>query len=365
MSLYYERDAVTSLLGEGKLRLVCLTQRFPGKSRRRCRRLFVSRDDLPRGLSSLLGHAAVRECLILSTCLRFEIYAVLGEYTDALEVFDGYARREHGFSLEELADSIAILEGEDVVRHLFTVVCGLDSEILGEKQIVRQIKNAYGAALEAGATGSVLNRLFQKSLNVSKKVRTRTGIDRGASSAASLAVRRLSDLFENLPEKRILILGAGQMGKLAGVHLEAKGCGEILFTSRSLEHARATAAQCGAVAVPYDDFLEKLRKADVLVTATGAPHVILDFEDMEEALRKRRGRRLCIVDLAEPPDVDGRVKDLEEIIYITIGEVNRMASETRARRTAAARDARCMIDEAAAGFTRLPIRSGETAYSGR
>ena len=347
------------------MRLLSYSQRFSMRSPRQCKRLFVSREDLPNELISLRKSAGIRECLILSTCLRFEIYAVLGEDSEARKVLEDYLEGSHGFSLEEIAGSITAFEGTDVVRHLFSVACGLDSEILGEKQVVKQIKNAYGVAHETGTTAAILNRLFQKSLNVSKRVRTRTGIDVGACSAASLAVRRLSALHGDLFEKKVLILGAGQMGKLVGMHLGSKGCKEICITSRSVEHARATAEQCGARSIPFNTFFEKLEDVDILVTATGAPHLIFGFEDMEETIKKRGGRSLCIIDLAEPPDVDGRVADLEGITYITIGEVNKMASETRDRRTVAACEARTMVDEAAEGFTWVPSRKRETVFAGK
>jgi glutamyl-tRNA reductase len=332
-------------------RLVCLSQCVKD-SPSRGDRIFVSRDDLPRELLRLRGVPGVEECVILSTCIRFEIYAVVrGGLPPARLLPERPAPRPR-----ECGPPLTVIEGDDAVRHLFSVACGLDSKIIGEKQIAGQVRNAYGAALDGGCTGPLLNRLFQRALNVSRKVRTRTGIDRGACSAASLAARLLSDHLGGLRGRRAVILGAGQLGKLVGLQLSSKGCAEVCFSSRSAGSARAVAEQCSASWTPFSRFYEALEEADILVTATGAPHEVIGFRDVVEVMRRRNGRPLSVADLADPPDVDRRVSEIEGITHFTINRVDELADETKAGRAAAACEAWSMVEEAVADFTRPRTR---------
>jgi len=301
-------------------------------------------------LLALRGEEGVLECLILSTCLRFEIYAVVGLAGNYLKPFAEYMLDVHNVSrLSELND-ISFREEEDAVRHLFSVACGLDSKIVGEKQIVAQIKDAYQTALESNCTGPLLNKLFQKCLNVSKNVRTRTGIDRGICSAASLAVKLLHNNHGSPRRKKILILGAGQMGKLLGVHLAAKGCTDICFCSRSTENAKAVAGLCSAKYIPYGRMFDELKETDVLAAATGAPHEVIGYDDIREIMRRRGERPLCILDLADPPDVNGAVAGIRGVHYYSIGCVDELAARAMHKRSAAAREARVLIDKAVHGF---------------
>jgi glutamyl-tRNA reductase len=295
--------------------------------------------------------------LILSTCLRFEIYAVVGAVSDHLKPLEDYLRNSRGVAGIASLDSVSVREGGEAVRHLFSVICGLDSHIIGEKQIVGQVKNAYRVAMELGCTGPSLNKLFQKSLNVSRTVRSRTGIEEGACSAASLAVKLLLDRHGSLRQKEVLILGAGQMGKLVGLHLASKGCRNISFCSRSIESAKSLAEQCSADYAPYLRLFDMLQRVDVLVTATGAPHEVIGYRDMQEVMHKRGGRALCVLDLADPPDVDPRTAELDGLHYYSLQCVDEMAAKTRDVRLAAAREAHLLIDEAARGFT--PLRTAD------
>ncbi|MDD5557279.1 MAG: glutamyl-tRNA reductase [bacterium] len=326
-------------------RLVCLSQCVKDAPSRGGR-IFVSKDDLARENLSLFETPGILECLILSTCLRFEIYAVAEDAGAPA----AYLRRSHGVGPDDAAAGIAVLEGADAVRHLFSVVCGLRSNIVGEKQIVAQVKEAYRTALAAGCTGPVLNRLFQRGLNVSRRVRTKTGIDTGVCSAASLAVRLLLDTYGDLSARRVLILGAGQVGKLAGLHLAAKGCRAISFAARSTENARIVAGQCAAGVIPFDRLAGALRETDILITATGAPHEVVGYRTVADAAAARGGRGLCIIDLADPPDVDRRVSSLPGVTLFTIRCVDALATETRRTRAEAARAARSMIEEAVGEF---------------
>lgn len=345
-------------------KLVCLSQCSRGKPLR-SRRLFVSKDRLPLELASLRNRPAVHECLILTTCLRFEIYAVVEDGSDHRTLMDEYLRESYGVGDLATVEAVTIMEGGDAVRHLFSVASGLDSHIIGEKQIVSQIKNAYNAALGLKCTGPILNRLFQRSLNVSKTVRRRSGIEEGASSAASLAVKLLRDKHGSLRGKRALILGAGQMGKLVGLHLSGKGCKDVCFCSRSMENSRVVAEQCSAGCAPYARFFEMLEGADILVTATGAPHEIVGFRDMRAVMEKRNGRALCVLDLADPPDVDPRVSVIAGVSHYSMRCVDALAARTMEKRAAAAAGAKLLIDDAAMDFnlSRLMVHSFATCIT--
>lgn len=332
----------------GMKKLVCLSQCSRGKPLRNGR-LFVSKDGLPAELASLRKMPAVCECLILTTCLRFEIYAVVAAGVNHRSVLESYVKESLGVRDPANLDAAA-MEGEEAVRHLFSVVSGLDSHIIGEKQVVSQVKNAYHTALESKCTGPILNRLFQRSLSVSRTVRGKSRIGEGASSAASLAVKLLLDKHGSLRGKRALILGAGQMGKLVGLRLSGRGCKDVCFCSRSMENSRAVAEQCSAGCAPYARFFEMLEGADILVTATGAPHEIVGLGEMQAVMKKRDGRALCVLDLADPPDVDPRVSSLDGIAHYSMQCVDALAEKTREKRAAAAAFARLLIDEAVAEF---------------
>ena len=313
----------------------------------------MPKDDLPKSLLSLMKIPGVLECVILPTCLRLEIYLVMREGEDPRDLLGGYLREAHGCSREEIAVSLNRYEGNDVARHLFSVACGLDSNIIGEKQIVAQVKDSYRLALEHGCTGAVLNRLFQTCLCVSKRVRTRTRLDEGVCSTASLAARMLAERLGGLGSAQALILGAGQMGKLVARHLSAMGCDRICFSSRSTESAQAVAGECAAESVPFGRFFEALEKADILVTATGAPHEIISYADMRGVMERRRGMRLCVVDLADPPDVDPRVSLIEGVIFSALKDVEKKSAEMKPRRAAAALQARALVEQAVEEFGAL------------
>ena len=344
-------------------RLVCLSQcvkdALPSHNR-----IFVAKDDLPRELLCLLERPGVLECAVLSTCIRFEIYALVRDDAAPLRPFADHLRELHGVAAIDFGGPFSVMEGAGAVRHLYSVVCGLASRIIGEKQIVGQVKEAYRSALELGCTGPVLNRLFQKGLALSKRVRTRTGIDKGACSAVSLAVRLLLKRYGDLGPKRVLILGAGQMGKLAVLHLASKGCRHICFASRSLESARVAAGQCAADSIEFSRFFEALCECDILVTATGAPHEIISLGDVERAMAERGEKELCVVDLADPPDVDPRVSSLDNVILFTIRCIDGLASQAKVNRAAAAREARSMIEEAVGNLQPHVTTCAGEAFSG-
>ncbi|MEJ2744429.1 MAG: glutamyl-tRNA reductase [bacterium] len=330
-------------------KLICLSQCSRGKPLR-SRRLFVSKDRLPNELTLLRNKPGAHECLILTTCLRFEIYAVVATGRDYLRPLKKYLEESHDVRDLATIDSVTVREGDDAVKHLFSVVSGLDSHIIGERQIVSQIKNAYHAALRSKCTEAILNRLFQRSLNVSKRVRRKSRIEEGVSSAASHAVKLIRERHGSLTGKRALILGAGQMGKLVGLHLNGSGCKDICFCSRSMKNSRVVAEQCSASHEPYAKFFEMLEGADILVTATGAPHEIVGFRNMQAAMDKRNGRGLCVLDLADPPDVDPRVALIEGISHYSIQCVDALAAKTRKKRAAAAAEAQLLVEKAVTDF---------------
>ena len=332
-------------------RIVCLSQRARVSSPRGGR-IFIPRELLFAETRSLRSAPGVLEAVILSTCLRFEIYAALEEGVGIPGPIADYLRLAHGVDPAAPGASISVFEEGDAVRHLFEVVCGLDSSIVGEKQIVAQVKEAYHAAHAAGCTGPVLNRLFQKCLNVSKRVRTRTGIDRGVCSAASLAVTLVRRRLGTLEGARALVLGAGQMGKLAALNLAANGCGAIRFAARSEENARIVAGQCGAACIPFGAVSKALDETDILLAATGAPHQVVGYATIGEAMKRRGGRPLCIVDLADPPDVDPRVASIGGVTLYTLRCVDALAEAPKQARLAAMRNARAMIEESIGEFAR-------------
>ena len=301
---------------------------------------------LPDALRALLGLPQVSEAVIVSTCNRTELYCVTG----AGEVdLGGWLERYHGLGTG-IGNSLYRLDGRTAVAHTFSVAAGLDSMVLGEPQILGQLKEAYRAAHETGSTGPVLNRLFQAAFSAAKRVRTETEIGTNAVSVASAAVSMTRTVFAGLDQRTALLIGAGETAALAARHLRADGLRRMIIANRSIEAARELAAEFQAFAVALDDIGAHLPEADIIVASTASPAPIVTREMVEAALAARRRRPMLILDIAVPRDIEPAVAEVEDVYLFTIDDLQSVVADNLEGRRQAARAADVLIAEEVARF---------------
>jgi glutamyl-tRNA reductase len=292
-------------------------------------------------LRTLRQESGVSEVVILSTCNRTEVYwagsASGSDLTQWLE-------RHHAPSLD-LAPNLYVHQERHAVAHAFSVASGLDSMVLGEAQILGQLKDAYRVAQEAGATGPALNRLFQAAFSAAKRVRTETRIGANAVSLASATVSLARRVYADLGERTALLVGAGEMIALTARHLATQGVKRMVIANRSLDRAQTLAAELNAYAVGLNDLAGELAAADIVISCTASPVPLITKPLAEAAVRARRRRPIFMVDLAVPRDIDPAVADLEDIYLFSIDDLQQLVDENRQQREVAADGARTVIDE--------------------
>jgi len=270
---------------------------------------------------------ALSEAVVVSTCNRVEFYIAT---ESAAEGFAS-ARRVIAANFAE-PEGFFRHAGPRSIRHLFNVVCGLDSMVLGETEILGQVKKAYGAAHEAGATGRNLNKLFQRAFNVAKEVRTQTKITRGAVSVGSVAVDLAEKIFGRLSECHVMILGAGETAEMTAGALQSRGVKTIFVANRSYDRAAALAERMSGRAVRFDDWTREIRAVDILIGSTAAPHHVLTAAELAPVMRTRADRPLFCIDLAVPRDIEPAVNDLDGVYLYDIDHLQNVAAQSMAAR---------------------------------
>src|SRR3954465_10127749 len=258
-----------------------------------------SRKGLAHALSELSSRGAGRELVVLSTCNRAEIYAV-GDTDETANHVGRFFSEYHEMPHERVREHLYVYRGPEAARHLFRVAAGLDSLGAGEPQILGQVKTAYAVASDGQFTAALTNRLFHSAFTVGKRVRSETGLGEGAVSVSYAAIALAKKIFGDLRGRSVLILGAGEMAKLTGIHLQAQHVNQITIASRTLTTAQHLAARLDGIAVPWDRVDHALSAADIVVTATGASEPMLTRARVEETMRHRRNRPLFVIDIAVP-----------------------------------------------------------------
>ncbi|HEY5558496.1 MAG TPA: glutamyl-tRNA reductase [Steroidobacteraceae bacterium] len=301
---------------------------------------------LPEALASLRALPGLQEALIVSTCNRTEIYGAGS--ADTGRIADWLAASAGGGGT--LADCLYRIEGADAVRHAFSVAAGLDSLILGEPQILGQLKDAYRAAQLAGAAGPLLNRLFQTTFSVAKQVRSETAIGASAVSVASAGIQLARRIFSGFERHTALLVGAGDMIELAARHLHSQKIGRMIIANRSLNRAQRIAEGLQASAILLDALDVHLSQADLVICSTARPGHVIVLESVQAALEARRHRPMFMLDLAVPRDVDPRVGELEDVYLYTIDDLRQVVDENVKARQEEATAARSIIDEAVGQF---------------
>jgi glutamyl-tRNA reductase len=275
----------------------------------------------------------LQEFVILNTCNRVEIYGVGANASQRHRVVAAFCDRQ-GFARDEFAPLCLDLVGRDALQHLLEVVSGIDSQITGENEIFGQVKKAYQVAQIRGATGPVLNRIFQKAFQAAKQARTETSISAGLVSVASVAVDLAGNIFGDLRTARVLLLGAGEIGLKSGRAFRSRAAAALTVASRRLDRAQEVAGELQATALPFDQAVAALADFDVMVCSTAAPTIVLTRAMAEAALRLRGGRPLFFIDLALPRDVDAGVGALENVFLYNLDDLAGIAAENRSARRA-------------------------------
>jgi glutamyl-tRNA reductase len=302
-------------------------------------------------LRALSGQPSIRESVILSTCNRVEVYAACEELDRARGDLVSFIAQFHGIDPRQLTPHSYERVDLDAARHLFRVAAGLDSLVVGEPQILGQVKEALAFSTSAQAAGPVMHRLFHSSFATGKRVRSETNLGSGAVSIGYAAVALARKIFGNLAGRQVLVVGAGEMGKLTAIHMKAQGVHRITIVSRTMTHAAQTAeAIGGATVAPWDDMDAALTAADIVITATGATAPILTKAHIETVMRPRRNRPLFIIDIAVPRDVEGAAGEIEEVFLYNIDDLQATVNENLARRAEEAARAERIVGEEAEKF---------------
>jgi glutamyl-tRNA reductase len=305
---------------------------------------------IPPTLQSLRGSGVADEAVILSTCNRVEIYAATtlepAKAFAALKEFLVNCHSYHG----PLADELYTLSEPQSVEHLFKVACGLDSMVLGETEILGQLKKAYDLALQHKHTGSRLNKAFQKAFNVAKHIRTETSIQRGSVSVASVAVELAEKIFSALTEHEVMVIGAGDTSEKTVRALLSRGARSIIVANRSHDRAVVLAAELGGRAVQFDDWAGEFEKVDIVISSTAAPHYILDRAKLAPLMKLRKNRPLLLVDIAVPRDIEPEVNFLENVYLYNIDDLQAIADDYLKQRKEEIARCEAIIEEKVKGL---------------
>ncbi len=298
-----------------------------------------------RALEALAATPSHNEAAIVSTCNRVELYVGCDETDAARAGLERFISEFHGVPSAEFTPHLYTKTGHDAILHLFRVAAGLDSLVVGEPQVLGQVKDAYNLASKLGCTGTLLNKLFPSAFAAGKRVRSETALAEGAVSVSYAAVALARKIFGNLKGRTVLVLGAGEMGKLTALHMQSQGIGRLLIMSRTSAHAAALAQTMGGTAMPWDSLAAALADADILITATGSSVPIISRALIERTMKADRQRPLFIIDIAVPRDVEAGAGDLEQVFLYNIDDLQAVVQENLSRRTTVATQAETIVAE--------------------
>jgi glutamyl-tRNA reductase len=311
-------------------------------------RLDFSSRDVGAAVEALAAQSSAAESVVLSTCNRSEIYVASPSPLRARDEIVAFLTQYHQLPAEAFTPHLFSFGDADAAKHLFRVAAGLDSLVVGEPQILGQVKDAFEAAAERRCTGPVLSKLFHWSFNVGKRVRTETALGEGAVSISFAAVQLARKIFGRLAGRRVLVVGAGEISTLTAQHLRAHGVGEIAITGRTAAHADALAAAVGGHSIPWEQLAGALANADIVVTATGSQRPIITRAHVESGRRRRDP--LFIIDIAVPRDVEPDVGDIEQVFLYNVDDLQTIVQENLSRRAAEIDQAERIVAEEVTRF---------------
>ena len=308
-------------------------------------RLAVTPSHLAQTLVELRAAAQLSDVLLLSTCNRVEVYGAESSRNGGVALVREFLRRRGG--LDGLEPHLYVLESPQSIEHLFAVAGGLDSMVLGEGEILAQVKQAYAAARAAGTAGRTFNALFQKAFNAAKEVRATTGIGRGCVSVGSVAVDLSQKIFGSLDGRLVLVVGAGEMSRQALAMLTARGARELMIANRTVTHAETLADAYAGSAWSLDGLSEPMTRADIIITSTAAPHTIIGIDLVRRVMALRRQRPLFLIDIAVPRDVEPAVGRLGNVFLYDIDDVGSFIRSSLAKRHREVADAQRIVERKA------------------
>lgn len=309
-------------------------------------KLAVPESRLGEALTRLCSYPGVREGLLLSTCNRVEVYAVVEDLEPGYGRIQEFLADTHlSLSSEQLTPHLYWHTGDRAISHLFRVAASLDSMIVGESQILGQLKDAFDVALTHKATGVILNKVVKKAISVAKRVRTETKIAEMAVSVSYAAVELAKKIFSNLRDSTVLLVGAGEMAKLAARHLMANGVREVRITTRNSQQAMELAGKFGGVPVPFDQFRDDMASADIVLVSTGAAHYLVGTEDVHRAVKQRMNRPMFLIDISVPRNIDPAVRHIDNAFLFDIDDLKLRVEQNREERLQEAEKAERMVVE--------------------
>jgi glutamyl-tRNA reductase len=317
-------------------------------------RLAFDNDALRLALKSLVGRRDVSEAMILSTCNRVEVVA---ESPDDRLIRE-FLCEFHQISPDDLSKHLYSLRNADAIRHVFRVAASLDSMMVGEPQILGQVKEAFRIAADTGTVGMHLSALMNRAFAVAKRVRSETGISQSAVSISYAAVELARKIFGDLSGKTVMIIGASKMGELTAKHLKRNGVSSVLVTNRTFEHAVELAQVFEGAAVSFEHFTDHMDRADIVISSTGAPHFIISRSVAEQIIHRRKNRPMFFIDIAVPRDIDPTVNEIDNAFLYDIDDLQQVIDENLKERMKEASKAEEIIDSEVQAFC-LKMQSRE------
>ncbi|NEU29803.1 glutamyl-tRNA reductase [bacterium LRH843] len=306
--------------------------------------------ELPNALTQLRHMKSILECTIISTCNRTEVYVVADQLHTGRHFTKKFLAEWFGMPKEEFAPYLTIRENEHAVEHLLRVTCGLDSMILGETQILGQVRDSFLLAQDQKVTGTIFNQLFKQAVTVAKRAHTDTEIGQHAVSVSYAAVELGKNIFGDFKGKHVVILGAGKMSELTAKHLHANGVDKITVINRTEATAKELAAKFLGQARPFEELKQTLAEADVLISSTGARDFVVTKEMLSGTLKKRKGRPLFMVDIAVPRDLDPMLAELDDVYLYDIDDLQNIVEANLDERKREAEKIELMVEEEIVDF---------------
>jgi len=300
---------------------------------------------MEKPLRALVALDDITEAVIVSTCNRVEVYASTRDIAGGMARLKRFLADYHQFPLEQLEPHLYVHHGEAAIRHVFRVASSLESMVVGEPQILGQIKTAYGYAAEYKTSGIILNRFLHKAFSVAKRVRTETKIASSAVSVSFAAVELARKIFGDLSDKTVMLIGAGEMCELAAKHFITNGVRGVMVTNRTFERAVKLADEFEGKPVNFDDLFDHLHKADIVLSSTGATHFIIKPKDVAEVIRRRKMKPMFFIDIAVPRDIDPKVNDVENVYLYDMDDLQNVVASNLQQRAEEAKKAEAIIDE--------------------
>jgi len=315
-------------------------------------RLAFNGNRLDEGLEGLSRLPGINGAVIVSTCNRVEIYSAVKDVDNAARAIKDFLVGFHSINREALDRSLYILKGREALRHILRVASSLDSMVLGEPQILGQLKDAFESALQKRVTDYVLNKVMKKAISVAKRVRTETRIAENAVSISFAAVELAKKIFTELSDKTFMLLGAGEMAELAARHLISNGVKTVLIANRTFERGCELAKEFNGRPVRFEDFLKEMVHTDILICSTGAPDYVLRRSEMHSVMKERRQRPMFLIDISVPRNIDPSINELDNVYLYDVDDLQGVVDANMLERKKEAEKAEKIIDEEIEGLER-------------